>query len=112
IRGEELSAETALPAGFALQGWMHWQSTIDLGSVPVWHGKRLPLRPERHAFSRVEWRTGALMLGGEVEYLVDDYLDRANRQLAPSRTFTVASLAWRLTPALRLTFQGRNPGDG
>ena len=111
IRGEELSAETALPAGFALQGWMHWQSTIDLGSVPVWHGKRLPLRPERHAFARVEWRTGPLMLGGEVEYLGDDYLDRANRQLAPSRTFTGASLAWRLTPALRVTFEGRNLGD-
>jgi outer membrane receptor protein involved in Fe transport len=51
------------------------------------------------------------MLGGEVEYLGDDYLDRANRQLAPSRTFTGASVAWRFMPALRATFEGRNLGD-
>ena len=111
LRGEELSGWAELPRGLSASGWITWQTTLDQGAVAAWRGRRLPLRPERHAFAQLLWRARALRLGGDIEYLSEDFLDRANRQRVPARTLTGASISIRTHFDLRITLDARNLGD-
>lgn len=108
IRGEELSASLHLPHGVSLSGWVAWQGTVDQGNAAIWRGRRLPQRPERHAFGELRWRVRALELSGEWEHLGEDYMDRANRMRVAARNFTGASAGARVGPGVRVMFEAKN----
>ena len=111
IRGEELSARLELPRGLAASGWATWQSTIDLGSAPSSHGRRLPQRLEHHRFGQLEWRGRWLDAEADVEWLGEDYEDRANRLRVPSRTLTGVTLGVRPLPGARVAIEAKNLGN-
>mgnify|MGYP001616525539 FL=1 len=61
---------------------------------------------------RLDWRHGAFRAVADLQYIGDDYLDRANLQRVPDRLLAGASLSF--TPndgRLRLTVEGKNLGD-
>lgn len=111
LRGEELGARLELPRGFAASGWCAWQGTVDQGTVRIWRGRRLPLRPERHLYGQLGWKTARVELSADVEYLGEDFNDRANRTRLAPRTLTGASAAARVHTGVRLTVDAKNLGN-
>jgi len=116
IRGEELSARLELPWRLLLAGAWSWQSALNQGPRPAfWVGKRLPGRPARQSFTRLEWHGGGplgLQAGAELQFIGDNVLDPYNRQRVAERRLYGVSLS--IAPrggALRLTLEGRNLGD-
>jgi iron complex outermembrane receptor protein len=112
IDGDELSVRVDAPGGLGVTGGFTRMSTRDAGPVPFWHGRRLPLRPAAHGSVRLDWRRGAFRAVADLQYIGDDYLDRANLQRVPDRLLAGASLSF--TPndgRLRLTVEGKNLGD-
>ena len=97
-RGAELMASTA------------WLSATDRTTIAFYHGRRLPQRAERQSNTRLAWRGHAWTVAGDVEYLGDTFLDRANYRRAPSRTLVGASLGRRFGRLSALA-EGRNLGD-
>jgi len=111
IRGEELSGRLELPRGVSFSGWWTWQSTLNQGRVVAERGRRLPLRPERHAFGQLGWHGRLFELSADLEYLSEDFLDGANRKRVGSRTFTGVSAGIRALPGARLLLEAKNLGD-
>lgn len=112
LRGEELSVRVRLPGRIALAGSASWQSALDDGPIEYRHGKRLPQHPERTGSLWFEAPIGPLRVTGDLQYLGDDYLDRSNRQRAPSRTLIGATIGWTpVNSRLRLTLEGKNLSD-
>ncbi len=112
IRGEELSARVAVPGGPALLGNLTWQSAIDQSDTAWLRGKRLPQRPDRQAYLRLDAPAGALRFAADVQVIGDNVLDPYNRDRVPSRTLAGASLSWPvLRGRLRLTLEGKNLTD-
>ncbi len=112
IRGEELSARLGPWSGAALTVGVTRMFTRDDGPVPFWNGRRLPLRPAQEGFARLDWRRGGFRVVTDLQYIGDDYLDRANLQRAPDRLLAGASLSFSPhAGALRLTVEGKNLGD-
>jgi len=111
LRGEELSARIGLPYGAGVTGWCTWQGTLDQGAVPAWRGRALPQRPERHAAVEASWSGAHVDVAGDLEYLGGDWLDRANRQRAPSRTFAGLTLGVRPRRGTRVALEVKNLGD-
>ena len=73
---------------------------------------RLPQRPEREGWARLDWTRSGLRAAVEVHHLGENWLDRANRQRVAARTLLGASLS--VTPgldALRVTLDGKNLGN-
>lgn len=99
-RGVELAAATA------------WLSATDRSPISFYHGRRLPQRAERQSHARLAWRHGAWSASGDVEYLGDTFLNRANLawDRSPARTLLGASLGRRIGRA-RVLLEGRNLGD-
>src|SRR5262249_51260436 len=106
IVGEETELRVAY-AGAELSGSTARLSALDEGSIPFYRGRRLPQRAEREAFARLTWRGGPWTLTGDVEYLGDTFLDRANFRRAPSRTLVGAAVG-RAFRRLSLLVEGRN----
>jgi iron complex outermembrane receptor protein len=96
--GAELSASTA------------WLSATDRSPIAFYYGRTLPQRAARQSYVRLGWHAGAWSVAGDVEYLGETYLDRANFRLSPSRTLVGASLG-RSFRAFSLLVEGRNLGD-
>ena len=111
LRGEELSARFELPGGVTASGWCAWQGTVDQGSIPIWRGHSLPQRPERHLFGQLGWRFRRIDVTADVEYLGEDFTDRANRMRAPSRTLAGFSAGARVFPGARIALDAKNLGD-
>ncbi|OGF05560.1 MAG: hypothetical protein A2W00_10475 [Candidatus Eisenbacteria bacterium RBG_16_71_46] len=112
IRGEEFSLHVSTPVGLAVSGSFTAQSARDEGPVPAWHGKRLPQRPEREAYARLDWRRSRMRAGADLHWIGEDYLDRYNRQRVPGRGLVGASLSYApLGEGVRLTLEGKNLGD-
>jgi iron complex outermembrane receptor protein len=112
IDGEELSMRLEAPRGIGLTGGLTRMSTRDQGTVPFWFGRRLPLRPALQGFVRLDGRRGAFRVATDLQYIGDDFLDRANLQRVPDRLLIGASLT--VTPkagGLRFTLEGKNLGD-
>ena len=107
--GEETEVRMAY-AGAELAASTAWLSATDRSPIAFYHGRRLPQRAERQSFARLTWRGGPWTLAGDVEYLGDTYLDRANFRLSPSRTLVGAAVG-RTFHALSLLVEGRNLGD-
>jgi iron complex outermembrane receptor protein len=111
IRGEELSGRLEMPRGLSLMGWIAWQGSLNQGDVMAWSGRRLPGRPERHAYGQLGWRAGRLDATVDVEYLGDNFMDAANRMPVASRTLTGTSLGVRVLPGVRVVCEAKNLGD-
>lgn len=111
IRGEELSVRLSLAAGLSLTSALTWQTTLDQGDVPAWFGRRLPQHPERQAWVRADATRGPLHAVADVQFIGDDFLNRANTDRAPARSFVGASLSAEAWPGLRITLEGKNLGD-
>jgi iron complex outermembrane receptor protein len=113
IRGEELSVRLRPFAALAVSGSATWQSAIDTGPVSAWRGRRLPQRPGRQAYGRVDLTRAALRAAADLQYLGDDYRDRYNtpRERVASRTLVGASLSAALRGAARVVVEGKNLGD-
>ncbi|HEY6193638.1 MAG TPA: TonB-dependent receptor, partial [Candidatus Eisenbacteria bacterium] len=107
--GEETALRVAW-RGLDLSATTDWLSATDRSNISFYHGRRLPQRAEREALLRLAWRGGPWLAAGEVEYLGDTYLDRANFHRAPSRTLLGASLGRRFG-SVRVLAEGRNLGD-
>ncbi len=108
-----LGEETAIRAawkGAELSASTSWLSATDRSGLPSYQGKRLPQRSERQSYVRLTWQRGGWLVSGDVEYLGDMYLDRANLKYEPERTLTGASLGRRIGRATLLA-EGRNLGD-
>ncbi len=109
IRGEELTARLALPGGAAVMAHTTWQSAIDQSDVAYLRGKRLPQRPEREGYLRLDAPLGAFRVAADVQAMSDDVLDPYNRMRTPSRTLCGVSLGWQVVrERLRLTLEGKN----
>jgi iron complex outermembrane receptor protein len=116
IRGDEWSAHLEpAPRLILTAAWM-WQSAINEGPLPVfWVGKRLPGRPSRQIFARLDWRAGGrlgLRTSADLEVIGDNVLDPYNLDRVPERRLVGASLS--VAPfgeALRFTLEGKNLGD-
>jgi outer membrane receptor protein involved in Fe transport len=107
--GEETSLRAAWRA-LELTASTGWLSATDRGDYSFYHGRRLPQRAERQAYTRLGWHSGPWLAAGDVEYLGDTYLDRANFSLAPARTLVGASLGHRVG-RVQLLAEGRNLGN-
>jgi iron complex outermembrane receptor protein len=102
----------AAPEGIALSGGLTRMSTRDQGPVPHWNGRRLPLRPAFQGFARLDWRRGGFRAVGDLHYIGEDFLDRANLQRVPDRLLAGASLSFGPEAGgLRFTVEGKNLGD-
>ena len=111
IAGEELSVRLHAPSGVGLTAGLTRMSTRDLGPVPFWSGRRLPLRPALQGFMRLDWRRGRFCAASDLQVIGDDFLDRANLQRIPDRLLVGSSLSF--TPhagGLRFTLEGKNLG--
>ncbi|MBI1798979.1 MAG: TonB-dependent receptor [Candidatus Eisenbacteria bacterium] len=111
IRGEELSVRLRPWAPLALAGAFTWQSAIDEGPFKAWHGKRLPQRPGRQAWTRADLTRGGARLSAEIQYIGDNYLDRYNRYRVTSRTLAGASLSAPFLAGTRGVVEAKNLGD-
>jgi iron complex outermembrane receptor protein len=112
IDGEEFSVRVEAPGGLGVTGGFTRMSTRDAGPVPFWAGRRLPLRPAAQGSLRLDWRFATFRAVADLQYIGDDFLDRANLQRVPDRLLAGASLSF--TPhggGLRLTVEGKNLGD-
>jgi iron complex outermembrane receptor protein len=109
LEGDEAELRVGY-AGADLAASTSWLSATDRSAIAFYHGRRLPQRAERQSFARLAWRGGAWTLAGDVEYLGDTFLDRANFRPSPSRTLVGATVG-RSFHALRLLVEGRNLGD-
>jgi iron complex outermembrane receptor protein len=112
VRGEELSLRASGALGLAATAAFTWQSALDEGPVPFWHGKRLPQRPGRQASVRLDGHWGGVHAGADIQYIGDNVLDPYNRYRVASRTLVGASLGWSAPgERFRLVLEGRNLGD-
>ncbi len=112
IRGEELTARLALPGGVVLLGNSTWQSAIDESDVAYLRGKRLPQRPARQGYLRLDAPAGRLRVMADVQAMGDNLLDPYNRMRVSSRTLVGASLGWQLLrERLLVTVEGKNLTD-
>jgi iron complex outermembrane receptor protein len=109
IRGEELSVRLGARA-VAVAANLTWQTSIDLGDVPAWRGRRLPMRPERQVSARIDWTHGPLRAAADVQVIGENYLNRANRERVPRRALAGASLSAERS-GVRVVLEGRNLGD-
>jgi iron complex outermembrane receptor protein len=109
LRGEETSARV-LWRSLAASGSMSWLSALETAAASLYYGRRLPQRPMRSAYARLDARAGAWRVAADVQYLSDDFLDPINFRRAPSRTLTGASLS-RALGGVRVTLEGKNLGD-
>jgi len=112
IDGEELSLRLGAASGPGITAAFTRMSTRDAGPVPFWNGRRLPLRPALTGSLRLDWRASAFRAVADLQYIGDDYLDRANLQRVPERVLAGASLSFTPHPGwLRLTVEGKNLGN-
>jgi iron complex outermembrane receptor protein len=111
IRGEELGVSASTSFGIALMGAVTLQTARDEGDVPYWHGRWLPLEPERHGYGSLMWRFAALRVAADVEVIGRTYVDRANREPSPSRTLPGVSVSTDFPGGMRVTLEGKNLGD-
>ncbi len=111
IRGEELSLRVG-NADLSATGSFTFQSALDRSDTPAYAGKRLPQRPLREGYARVDWSRARLRAGADLHYLGDNYLDRYNQNRVVSRTWLGASLSFvPFARPLRLVLEGKNLGD-
>jgi len=109
IFGEETALHAAWRAA-ELTASTAWLSATDRSPISFYHGRRLPQRPAREAFARLDWQGTRWLAAADIEYLGDTYLNRANLARAPSRTLVGASLGRRLGD-LSAVLEGRNLGN-
>jgi hypothetical protein len=109
IEGEETALRMAWNHA-ELRASTSWLSATDRSGLPAYQGKRLPQRAERQSYARLTWQRAGWLVSGDVEYLGDMFLDRANTKHEPERTLTGASLGRRIGRATLLA-EGRNLGD-
>lgn len=81
------------------------------GDIAARADRRLPLRPGRQAFARVEAFWPRVGLSAEVDHTADNYLDFANLVAVPARTIWGAGAWWNLEDDLRLDLTARNLTD-
>ena len=108
LAGDDVTARAAW-RGFDVAASASWLQAHDTGAG-LYRGRRLPQRPQRQGYARLSWRVASFALSAEVEYLGENWLDRINRNLAPSRSLVSIALG-RDIGALRATLEGRNLGD-
>jgi iron complex outermembrane receptor protein len=114
VEGDELTARAAAPWGLSAAASATFQKARDAGAIPSRYGKKLPQRPERQAYGRLDWGRRGWRVGADVEYLGENYLDPYNspNKLAAARTLVGASASAPLyVPGLRLTVEGKNLGN-
>lgn len=112
IDGEELALRASGPGGLGVTTALTRMTTRDAGPIPFWAGRRLPLRPALQGSVRLDWRVAAFRAVADLQYIGDDYLDRANLQRVPDRLLAGASLSFSPhAGSLRLTVEGKNLGD-
>lgn len=109
IRGDELAARLAWRT-LALSGSTAWTDARQVARDNIYFDKRLPLRPARQDYVRLDARAGAWRAAADVLDLGAEFGDAANRRRLAPRTIVGASLAfaWR---ALSLTLECKNVGD-
>ncbi len=108
--GEELGARVAWARAATFTLSTSWLSATDRGPSPVYHGKRLPQRPERQTYARLDLSRGRWGAALDALHLGDDFQDPANLYRVSARTLVGASLSARVGPA-RLVIEGKNLGD-
>ncbi len=113
IRGEEMSVRLAPAAWAAALGSFTWQSAIeDSPTPPAWHGKRLPQRPGRQVYARLDLTRGGLRASADLQHIGDNYLDSYNTYRITSRTLVGASLsAAAVKRGVRLVVEAKNLGN-
>ena len=112
IRGEELTARLTPRTGIAVMTSLTWQSAINLDTYRFWTGRRLPQRPGRQAYARLDLERGRVRAAADVQYIADNYLDPRNTYRVASRTLVGASLSLAaFSRAARVVLEGKNLGN-
>ncbi len=110
LHGEELSARLAWTRLVTFTLSSAWLSATDRGPSPIYRGKRLPQRPGRQTYARLDLARGRWGAALDALHLSDDFQDPANFYRVPARTLLGASLSARFGPA-RFVIEGKNLGD-
>ncbi|NOT35374.1 MAG: TonB-dependent receptor [Candidatus Eisenbacteria bacterium] len=109
ISGDEWSVHGRLPLGFAVTGSFTSQRAIDTGPVVYWNGRRLPQRPARQGYARLDWARHGFGAALDLQWIDDNPLDRYNRYSVEARRLLGARLAAPLAVGgLRAVLEGRN----
>ena len=112
IRGEELTARLTPMPGLAAMASFTWQSAINQDTYRFWNGRRLPQRPGRQAYARLDFGRGRVRAATDVQYIADNYLDLRNTYRVASRTLVGASLSCAaFANGARVVVEGKNLGD-
>ena len=109
IRGEEVAWRLAWRR-MAASGSYGWTSALQTDAGNIYYGRRLPQRPERQAYARIDAGRGPWNASVDVLELGDDFLDPINFTRVPGRTLIGASLS-RAIGLVRVTLEGKNLGD-
>lgn len=112
IEGDEWSAALGLPFGFSFTGSFTAQRAVDTGPVVYWNSKRLPQRPARDGYARLDWTRGDLRASADLHWIDDNPLDRYNRYfVAARRLFGVRLAVPAPHSALSIVAEGKNLTD-
>ncbi|MBI2895030.1 MAG: TonB-dependent receptor [Deltaproteobacteria bacterium] len=97
LRGLEVGARwrpSSYLGGSVAYGWLE---ATNLGEAPSERGKQVPGRPEHDLYGRLDATIGQIGIAGDLEVVSGNFLDPANYQEVPTRTYAGATL--RLEPA-------------
>jgi len=108
IRGHEVSWGSTLLNHFALSGNLTVQHTEDQSEVTYWEGHQLPGRPQFELFNRFECFNALGKIFYELNYLSNNYLDRANFKKVSARKIYNLGISIYPLKKLTLTFEIKN----
>ncbi len=109
IRGDELAWRAAWRT-LAFSGARTRTSALQTDPASLYHGRRIPQRPEHETYARLDARHGPWTAALDVLDEGDSFLDPINFRRTPGRTLVGASLS-RGFGRVRVTLEGKNLGD-
>ncbi len=80
----------------------------NLGEAPSQKGKRVPGRPAFDLAAALETCAGPISLGADVDVVAGNFLDPANLQEVPARTYVGALVRFEPQPGVTLALTARN----
>lgn len=108
ITGHEFFWRMELPFYLRISGNFTIQDAEDRSRVAYWRGNRLPGRPKYQVFNRIEFHRAQFRLFYEIDFMGENYLNRANSEKINRRTFQNVGLSVTPQQWVTVTFEVKN----